>query len=329
MPIPSARSQLISQISNLTSATFAEVALAVFQYQAQENILYREYLRLLRVSPDKVQSLEEIPYLPIQFFKTHELKTGLWQPELSFSSSGTSGDNTSRHPVRNLQAYEENTLRGFSAFYGDPADLVTLALLPAYLERQGSSLVYMADYFIRRSRYAESGFFLHNNPGLVKIIETCQQKRIPTLLLGVSFALWDLAEQFQLPGDNLIIMETGGMKGRREEIVREELHRILLQSFGVTSIHSEYGMTELFSQAYSQGDGIFFPAPTMQVRPREITDPFAEAPLGRTGVLDIIDLANLDTISFIATEDLGKVYADGSFRCWADWTAVIFGAVTY
>jgi hypothetical protein len=202
----------------------------------------------------------------------------------------------------------------FNYFYGPIEDYCVLALLPAYLERTGSSLVLMAQHFIERSKYPQSGFFLYNYGELIKNIKDCQQRNIPFLLLGVSFALWELSEKFEEDLSGGIIMETGGMKGRRKEITREELHKLFSTSFKVNDIHSEYGMTELFSQAYSKGRGIFYPAPTMKVLTREITDPLTLQKGGKSGVINIIDLANLDTISFIATDDIGRVQADGSFE---------------
>lgn len=286
----------------------------VFQYQAQHNMLYAQYLRLLQKAPESVTAPADIPFLPIQFFKNQTIQTGTWTPADTFSSSGTTGQITSRHAVRSLDFYLHNTRRGFEHFYGNLADYCVLALLPAYLERPGSSLVAMADYFIQQSRYAQSGFFLYNTDELLKVVQICRKKQCPVLLLGVTFALLDLAEQRPTDLSGIIIMETGGMKGRRREMIRSELHEVLCSAFRVQSIHSEYGMTELYSQAYSKGQGLFYPAPTMRVYARQITDPLAAEMPGKTGALNIIDLANLDTISFIATDDLGKVHPNGSFE---------------
>jgi hypothetical protein len=269
---------------------------------------------LLKVRADKIQRISEIPFLPISFFKSHTLQSGSWLPETEFSSSATTGQIPSRHLVRSLDFYLENTRHGFARFYGNPADWCILALLPSYLERTGSSLVAMADDWINRSKYPQSGFFLHDFEALAARIRFCQAQNIPTLLLGVSFALLDFAADYPMNLQGLTVMETGGMKGRRREITRAELHETLKIAFNLEQIHSEYGMTELLSQAYlSQGER-FYPAPTMQVHTAEINDPFAWVPFGRPGVLNIIDLANVDTLSFIATEDLGRVYADGSFE---------------
>ncbi len=313
-PIAAEREQLLAQISNLPLHDFEALSLAVFQYQSRYNSLYAAYLELLGVKPQQITHSSHIPYLPIQFFKSHSLQSGQWQPEVRFSSSGTTGMTTSLHPVRSLDWYREVARRGFAATYGNLADYCVLALLPAYLEREGSSLVFMVDDFIGQSVYAQSGFFLHEVEKMLKIVQDCRSKAIPVLLIGVSFALWEMAEQYPQDLSGIVMMETGGMKGRRREITRGELHQILEEAFNLSQIHSEYGMTELFSQAYAPHDGLFTPAPTMRVSTREITDPLTPGKPGRTGVLNIIDLANLDTISFIATDDLGKVYEDGTFE---------------
>lgn len=298
----------------MSSANFETQALALFRHQAAFNPLYREYIGLLGIDVSEVDSLERIPFLPIQFFKTHAIQTGDWRPELVFSSSGTTGLTTSRHPVREAAFYLENAERCFEAFYGPVERFCFLALLPAYLEREGSSLVYMAGHFIKRSAYRQSGFFLYEQHKLAEVLTDCQERKIPTVLLGVSFALLDLAERHPVHIPDVIVMETGGMKGRRQEVTREELHASLCQAFGVTVIHSEYGMTELFSQAYSSGEGLYRPGPLMRVRTREITDPLSAQQYGRLGAINIIDLANKDSCAFISTDDLGKVYADGAFE---------------
>jgi hypothetical protein len=308
------RQRLAAQLGTAGTGNFEALALEVFRYQAQYNPLYAEYLRLLAIDLQKVDRLERIPFLPIQFFKTHAIQTGQWAPALTFSSSGTSGMETSRHLLRDPDFYRANARRGFEAFYGSVQQYCILALLPAYLERQGSSLVFMADDFIRQSAHSQSGFFLHDLPRLAETLAACQQNHTPTLLLGVSFALWELAERYPMDLSNITIMETGGMKGRRRELTREELHAILQEAFQTPAIHSEYGMTELLSQAYSQGKGLFRPSPTLRALARDITDPFGFAAPAKNGALNLIDLANLDTISFIATDDLGRVYEDGSFE---------------
>ncbi|MCO6487137.1 MAG: acyl transferase [Phaeodactylibacter sp.] len=309
------RRNLIDRVKRATlKEEFDALALDLFRYQSKYNPLYRQFLNLLGIVSPEINRLEDIPFLPIQFFKTHNVETGSWEPALTFSSSGTTASATSRHLLRDPGFYRRNARRGFSHFYGPVADYCVLALLPSYMERSGSSLVFMAEDFIRQSRYPQSGFFLYNTKELIGILADCKKNAVPTLLLGVSFALWELAEQYPMDLGGIIIMETGGMKGRRREITREELHGILMAAFQVETIHSEYGMTELLSQAYSRGGGLFRPAPTMRVLAREITDPFTLQQSGKTGALNIIDLANLDTISFIATDDLGRVYEDGSFE---------------
>ncbi|MBK6931128.1 MAG: acyl transferase [Saprospirales bacterium] len=313
------RAVLLSKLADLRPDQFEQLALEVFRYQAAENPLYARYLQLLQRPSGPVQTLSGIPFLPVSLFKRHTIRTGSWQPRLLFSSSSTSGQTPSRHLVRDPNFYLQNSRRGFSQFYGDPSEWCILALLPAYLERPGSSLVAMTDFFIRLSKYQQSGFFLNNLDELAGRLDTCRSGRIPTLLLGVSYALLDLAERFPMDLSGLTIMETGGMKGRRREITRQELHSALCQAFQVPGIHSEYGMTELFSQAYRipglSTDHIapFRPARTMRAYTREIHDPFCPLDSGRTGVLHFIDLANLDTCSFIASEDVGKAYADGAF----------------
>lgn len=308
------RRRLLDKIRALPAGDFAALALEMFRFQAAYNPVYHQFLAHLDIQPDEVKRLEEIPFLPIQLFKNYQLQTGAWIPTRTFTSSGTTGAQTSHHLLREEEWYRQNARRGFTHFYGPVSNYCVLALLPAYLERTGSSLVFMADDFIRQSRYRESGFFLHDYEALQLRLETCLKAGIPVLLIGVSFALWDLAEQFPMHLGNTIVMETGGMKGRRREITREELHGILKSAFQLPAIHSEYGMTELLSQAYSKGEGVFYPAPTMRVVAREINDPFQWQQMGKTGVLNIIDLANIDTISFIATDDLGRVQEDGAFE---------------
>lgn len=308
------RSDLLPAIADLVDEQFERTAISVFHYQARYNPLYARYLDLLGRSASSVQTLSEIPFLPIQFFKSQEIKTGDWPKQTTFLSSSTTGQAPSQHLVRDLDDYLHNTRRGFSQFYGDPSEWCILALLPNYLERSGSSLVAMADYFIRLSKYPESGFFLHNLSQLRNTLSVCQSNGYKTLLLGVSFALLDFAEQFPMDLSGVTIMETGGMKGRRKELTRGELHETLQSAFGVESVHAEYGMTELFSQAYARGGNVFQPASTMRVVTTEINDPFCQIAAGRSGVLNIADLANLDTCSFIQTEDVGKVFEDGSFE---------------
>jgi len=261
----SSSSQLRDKIKAVGKEGFKELALAVFQHQARHNPLYRKYIQLLNVRPERVTKPEQIPFLPIQFFKSYDIKTGSWTPERYFTSSGTGNKaQTSRHAVRSVSWYLNRTTSIFGHYYGSIEDYCIFALLPAYLEREGSSLVMMARHFIERSKYDASGFFLYDYPQLIRQIRSCRQRNIPFILLGVSFALWELAEQYEHNMQGGIVMETGGMKGRRREITRQELHGILTQAFSVDAIHYEYGMTELLSQAYSAGSGAFRLPPTMR-----------------------------------------------------------------
>lgn len=310
----SERADLLLRVANLSPETFESTALALFRYQARYNELYARYLDLLGRRPEAVGRLLDIPFLPIAFFKTRAVQTGSWTPETAFSSSGTTGQIPSQHLVRNFEWYLQNTRRGFGHFYGDPDDWCILALLPSYIERGGSSLVAMADEFIRHSRHPESGFFLHDYQRLQSTLKRCLERGRRTLLLGVSYALLDFAEVFPMDLSSITIMETGGMKGRRREITRSELHQTLREAFQCETIHSEYGMTELFSQAYARGGERFTPAPSLRVVGTEANDPFCVVIPGKSGVLNMIDLANVDTCAFIATEDLGRVYADGTFE---------------
>ena len=291
-----------------------DFTLQVFNYQALYNPLYAKYLDLLGVKPSSVQTPDRIPFLPIELFKSYQIQTGTWEPQHIFSSSGTTGQTPSQHLLRDAEWYKIQARRAFNLFYGPLHSYTILALLPSYLERNGSSLVFMAEDFIQQSGHTLSGFYLHDLKTLRDTLRICQNEGMPVILLGVSFALLDLAEEFPMPMKNTIIMETGGMKGRREEITRETLHQILQKAFEVPYIHSEYGMTELLSQAYSKGDGRFQPGSAMKISIREVTDPLSIRPIGQTGGINITDLANLDTISFIATEDLGRLHDDGSFE---------------
>ena len=308
------RSKLQNRILAASPGVFEDLAMEVFHYQYQQNPVYHRFVNLLSIDPNTIKKPEEIPFMPISFFKNHSIKTGEWEESQIFRSSGTTGTKTSQHMVRDPNWYLNICDRCFHAAYANPKEFCFLALLPAYLERRGSSLVFMVNHFIENSVHQEGGFFLYNTDALIERIQFCQSRKIPTILIGVSFALLDLAEKHQIDLNDLIIMETGGMKGRRKEITRMELHRKIAESFSVSKIHSEYGMTEMMSQCYSKGEGIFHPGPTVRILTREINDPFARLAQGRTGLVDVIDLGNLDTGSFIATDDLGKVYNDGSFE---------------
>lgn len=304
----------MKSFSTFESNEFDEAALRLFRKQFSENTVYQSYCRALKKSPENVTSIEEIPFLPIGFFKSHSVICGDFQPQEIFTSSGTTGDQTSRHFVRDLTLYEDSFRSAFYRFYGDIRSFCVLALLPSYLERSGSSLIYMAADLIEKSDYSGSGFFLNDFHQLKKAYEKAKLDGKKVLLLGVSFALWDLAEWGELTLDeDDIVMETGGMKGRRRELVRTELHEILCNGLGVKKIHSEYGMTELLSQAYSLGDGIFECPPWMKILVRDPMDPKDVRAFG-SGAINVIDLANEDSCAFIATMDLCKVAADGSFE---------------
>lgn len=297
-----------------TYAEFERMALETFRFQYQNVEVYRTYVDLLKVDVASVNGLEKIPFLPIQFFKSKPIIAQGYKPEIEFTSSGTTGTETSKHLVASTDLYRQGFTNGFKHFYGDEKNYCILALLPSYLERTGSSLVFMVDELVRRSGHPDGGFYLNQFDSLVAKLQHIDEIGQKCLLIGVSFALLDLAEKHKLSLKNTIIMETGGMKGRRKEIVREELHGALKQAFGVASIHSEYGMTELLSQAYSQGDGIFRCPPWMRVLIRETHDPLTMAPLGVAGGINVIDLANVYSCSFIQTQDLGRLNADGSFE---------------
>ena len=298
---------------------FEKVALELFRYQARHNPVYGEWVTLQGFDAAKiasVSSLDEVPFLPIEAFKTREVRTGTWEPEATFTSSGTSGQIPSRHDVARLEAYLRNAEASFAYFYGPPSNYAWLCLLPSYLEREGSSLVTMAQHFVQQSPAGESGFFLKGLDELRFRLETLEANGVPTVLLGVTFALLDWAESLPkpMPLKHSIIMETGGMKGRRVEPSRSEVHQTLQNAFGLDRIHSEYGMTELLSQAYSQGEGRFRCPPSMCVVPRDLEAPRLRAALESRCGLNVIDLANADSCAFIATEDAGRVFADGSFE---------------
>ncbi len=293
---------------------FSKAALATFHYQYVHNNIYQAYCQHLGVRPETVKHPSQIPFLPIGFFKTKKVVSGRSRPETVFTSSGTTGVATSSHFVQRTALYQESFRTGFEHFYGPVQDYCVLALLPSYLERQGSSLIYMVEDFITRSKYAESGFFLNDLTALAAQLGHLEARNIKTLLIGVSFALLDLAVQFPMTLRSTTVMETGGMKGRRKEMIREELHDVLKKGLGVAQVHSEYGMTELLSQAYSMDHGAFKTPPWMKVLARDTEDPMALQPHGKTGGLNIIDLANRDSCAFIATQDLGKVHEDGTFE---------------
>lgn len=297
-----------------TPKAFNDACMETFYSQAEQCAVYRKYLSLIHVTPADVHDPEKIPYLPISFFKGHRVITGMQEPQLVFTSSGTTGTTQSRHYVADPSVYERSFRTAFNRFYGNPADLAILALLPSYSEREGSSLIYMVDDLIRQSRHPRSGYFLYNHADLYATLQALKATDTPTLLIGVTYALLDFVENHPLDFPGLTVMETGGMKGRRRELIREEVHGRLREGFNVAEIHSEYGMTELLSQAYSAGGGRFRCPPWMQVYIRDAHDPFSLLPLGRTGAINVIDLANSHSCAFIATEDLGRKHADGTFE---------------
>ena len=297
-----------------TKAEFSEIALALFKWQFKEVDVYKTYVQTIGVKPDEVQCVEDIPFLPISFFKTHKVKTNYTTAPTIFTSSGTTGQKSSQHFVPDINLYKESYSKCFELFYGNIQDYCLLALLPAYLERTGSSLVYMVDDFINNSQHPQSGFHLNDHQALRNKLVSLKAEKQKTLLIGVSFGLLDFIETEGFNWPELLVMETGGMKGRRKEMIRSELHDLLKGGFGVSQIQSEYGMTELLSQAYSAKNGLYQPPPWMKVLTRETADPFSFAPIGSTGGINIIDLANIYSCAFIATEDLGKVYDNGSFE---------------
>ncbi len=296
-----------------SESDFKKVALETFQFQYQHVEVYRRFCQLLKVNPEKISELKEIPFLPIQFFKTETIIANGMQPEKTFSSSGTTGSITSKHLVADTSYYEASFLQAFEQFYGAPKNYTFLALLPSYLERGGSSLVYMANALISESKNPDSGFYLNNLEALIKKLRQVEASGQKTILLGVSYALLDLMEQQKFQLRHTIIMETGGMKGRRKEMIKSELHDILTEGFGVNKIHSEYGMTELLSQAYSKGNGIYQSPPWMKILTRDTEDAFTYVS-GKTGGINIIDLANTYSCSFIATQDLGKTHSNNTFE---------------
>ena len=293
---------------------FEQLALQVFKHQFENNRVYRSFCDLLYKHPSDVKTIKEIPFLPIQFFKSHKVISSQEVTQETFSSSGTTRQTTSKHFVTDISLYEQSFRDGFKYFYGNIEDYVVLALLPSYLERDGSSLIYMVNDMINNSKQPESGFYLDDLESLKNILIDLESRNKKTLLIGVSFALLDFVERYQLKLNNTIVMETGGMKGKRKELIRTELHEILKQGFGVNTIHSEYGMTELLSQAYSKGNSLFKSPPWMQILSRDTEDALTIQPHGKTGGINIIDLANINSCAFIATQDLGKVYKDGSFE---------------
>lgn len=310
------REYLTHRIFNLNNQDeFQTLAIQVFYYQYQHNLIYKKFVDCLTSDVSSIQNLEDIPFLPVEFFKWQKICTGHFSPDAIFTSSGTTGMQSSRHFVRDLSLYEKSFLHGFEVFFGHPSQYAILALLPSYLERKGSSLIYMVEKLIKHSANAHSGFYLHDYDQLRKNISALVQKKQKILLIGVTFALLEMAENFPVGTTaDMIVMETGGMKGRRKEIIREELHQLLKKGFGVRKIYSEYGMTELLSQGYSLGGGIFHTPQWMKILIRDMNDPKNYFTHEKTGAISVIDLANIDSCAFLSTQDLGKKHPDGSFE---------------
>lgn len=309
------RKDLLGKIFGISSEQdFEEAALELFSYQLQRNRIYKSYIELLGTDTKKVKRVADIPCLPAAFFKSHKILSVSGTPKLVFRSSGTEGTARACHYVADPGVYRKSFMNCFRIFYGDPADFCILALLPSYLEKGESSLVFMVSELIKESRNPESGFYLNDPDRLAATMDHLESQKKKVFLIGVSFALLDLAEKQNLSLKNTIVMETGGMKGRRKELVREELHRLLEEGMGVKEVHSEYGMTELLSQAYSRSSGQFRTPPWMRVMIRDTYDPFTYLDSGRNGGVNIIDLANIDSCAFLETADLGKALPDGSFE---------------
>ncbi|MFN8283823.1 MAG: acyl transferase [Chitinophagales bacterium] len=305
---------ILANIFNTDNFSFNEVALSLFQFQYTNNLVYKRFVDYLKIQPNDIDSIEKIPFLPIEFYKNQNIIIENATVAKIFESSGTTGQINSKHLVHDLGVYEKSFRAGFEQFYGDIKNYVVLALLPSYLERDTSSLVYMVNDLILQSESEYSGFYLNNLDELAKHIAAIKSQQKKILLIGVTFALLDFAEQFPMDLSDVIIMETGGMKGRREEMTREEVHTVLKHAFNVKMIHSEYGMTELLSQAYSCGNGIFRTAKTMKILKRDIYNPMKVSANAGRGGLNVIDLANIYSCSFIATQDLVNIIDEDTFE---------------
>ncbi|MDO4728640.1 MAG: acyl transferase [Bacteroidota bacterium] len=293
---------------------FNEYAFETFRFQYLHNEVYQQFCSLIKVNPNNINTIEQIPFLPIDFFKSHQIITKSSAVQTTFLSSGTTGNSQSKHLVADLELYQKSYTKGFEYFYGNISDYVILALLPSYLEREGSSLIYMVEDLIKKTAHTDSGFYLYNHEELANKLTQLEQKKQKTLLIGVPYALLDFLETYSFRLKNTIVMETGGMKGKRKELIRAELHQILCQGFGTESIHSEYGMTELLSQAYSKGNGVFDTPPWMKILIRDTQNPLENIGIGKTGGINVIDLANRNSCSFIATQDLGRKHNDTQFE---------------
>jgi hypothetical protein len=299
-----------------TEEEFDNLAIEIFRYQYESNIIYKKYVNLVCNDVSQIKNYRQIPFLPIEFFKTQKVITGKDSVSLVFGSSGTTGQSRSFHYITDLDLYKKSAIASFEKFYGNITDYTILALLPSYLEREDSSLVWMCNLFMSKSKYKQDcGFYLNNHKELlIKLKSLINEKPRKILLIGISFALLCIAEKINFSIQDVIVMETGGMKGMNKEIVREELHEFLCKNFGIISVNSEYGMTEILSQAYSQGNGLFKCPPWMKVLTREMNDPLSLSEIGKSGGINIIDLANINSCSFIATQDMGKCDEDGMFE---------------
>lgn len=304
---------IVNNIFSVSPATFNQQALRIFRYQYAENKIYHRWVNALNINVNEITKLSQIPFLPVSFFRDHKVVAGSFEPEVVFTSSGTTGTIASKHLLKQLDLYKRSFTKGFRKFYDDPREWCIIGLLPSYLEREGSSLILMVGDLIKLSGHSRSGFYLNEFEKLADVLKKLEAQKQKTLLIGVTFALLDFAEQFPMNLKNTVVMETGGMKGRRKEIVREEVHSFLQKQLNLSSIHSEYGMTELLSQAYSFGNGMFTTVPWMKVLVRDEDDPLLIAEQGR-GLINVIDLANVHSCSFIATDDAGRIFEDGSFE---------------
>lgn len=300
--------------SNLSESDFQKQALELFHYQFDNNLIYQAYCKGIGCKKEQVSSTKEIPFLPIEFFKTQKIVTGSWKEETVFSSSGTTDMVQSKHYIKDLSLYILSCFEGFQYFYGNPKEWTFLALLPSYLEREGSSLILMVKELMNKSGNKKSGWYLNEFESLKKRILELESSGQKTLLLGVTYALLDFSEKFPIPLKHTIVMETGGMKGHRKEMTKNEVHQFLEQQFQTKTIHSEYGMCELLSQAYSKGNEIFQTPPWMKIFIRDVNDPLSLMPIGKSGGINIIDLANRDSCAFIATQDLGVLLPEGGFK---------------
>jgi len=305
--------EIVNNIFSVSPSTFIQQALNTFRYQYDENKIYHQWVNVLNININEVTKLSQIPFLPVSFFKDYQVITGKFEPEVIFTSSGTTGTVSSKHIVRQIELYKQSFTEGFKKFYNNPEDWCIIGLLPSYLERKGSSLVMMVEELIKLSGHNKSGFYLNEFEELANVLKELEAQKQKTLLIGVTFALLDFAERFSMQLQNTIIIETGGMKGRRKEMVREDVHSFLQKQFNVFAIHSEYGMTELLSQAYSSGSGVYNNVPWMKVLVRDEDDPLSITEKGR-GLINVIDLANVHSCSFIATDDVGRIFEDGSFE---------------